>query len=407
MSGPLGGSPRFGGWRWWLFVAAIVLVAVNLRATIAGVGPLLAEIRDGVGLSGTGAGVLTTLPVLCFGALAPLAPSLARRWGSDAVVGGAMLVLTLGIVVRSSPSLAALFAGSVLIGGAIAVANVLLPSIVKRDSGSQAGMVLGLYAMSMGLGAAVAAGLVVPVHDALGVGWRAALLLVLPMALLALVLWTLTIRKGRAAADEVPSGAPKVTAREGLWRDPVAWAVTIFMGATSLQFYATFAWFPTILVDEGGGAQTAGWWLALMGLTGALGSLIVPPLAARARAQGRFVVLIAGLYVVGWVGMLIAPVAGGAAWAALLGLAQGAGISLALTLMVVRAPDAPRAADLSGMVQTVGYLIAATGPLLLGTAHDLMGGWRGPMVMMLALLVPLLIAGLAAGRPRLVNTRPR
>lgn len=384
-------------------VVAIVLVAGNLRPAIVGVGPLLHEIRSGVGLSGTAAGVLTTLPVLCFGLLSPLAPGLARRFGADRVVAGTMLLLAAGIALRSTVGVSALFAGTLVIGAAIAVANVLLPSIIKRDFGLRAGPVLGLYAMAMSAGAAVAAGVAVPLQSALAVSWRTTLLLLAPVALAGFVAWVMATRAAAVPDDgAVPVATP---GRISLWHDSVAWSVTIFMGFTSLQFYGSFAWFPTMLVDHGVGEQAAGWWLSLMGVTGAVSSLVVPVLAARAPRQTGFVVAIIALYVVGWIGMLLAPVDGAGAWAALMGLAQGAGISLALTLIVVRAPDAAHAAELSGMAQTVGYLLAATGPFLLGALHDLSGGWTLPIWLMLVTLIPVAVMGLRAGRPGLVAGR--
>ncbi|MBF6621139.1 MAG: MFS transporter [Patulibacter sp.] len=386
----------------WLLVAAIVLVALNQRAPIVTVGPLLDQIRAGTGLSGSGAGVLTMLPVLCFGALAPLAPRLARRYGATTVVGAAMVVLALGLALRSVPALTALFAGTVVVGGAVAVSNVLMPSIVKRDFATRAGLVLGLYAMALSVGAAVAAGVTVPVQDALAAGWRPTLALWLVPAIAAVGLWVLATR-GATATAAGPAIEVLPPRRVSLWRDPVAWSVTAFLGFGSIQFYASFAWFPTILVDHGIGEQAAGWLLALMGVTGAVSSMVVPVLATRSRGQGRFVVGIVALYVVSWGGMLTAATAAPALWACLMGVAQGAAISLALTLMVIRARDERRAAELSGMAQTVGYLLAATGPLMLGAVHDLTGGWTVPMVGMVVVLAPMLVAGLAAGRPRLVG----
>jgi CP family cyanate transporter-like MFS transporter len=392
-------GPRAG-----LLVAAIVLVALNQRAQIVTVGPVLNEIRDDTGLSGAGAGLLTMLPVLCFGALAPLAPRLAQRFGATTVVGGAMLVLTAGLVLRSLPALLALFAGTVVVGGAVAISNVLMPSIIKRDFARRAGPVLGLYAMALSVGAAVAAGVTVPLQDALEVGWRTGLVVWMVLAVAAFVVWAIATR-GPAAVTEGPPVAAMPPHRISLWRDPVAWAVTAFLGFGSIQFYASFAWFPTILVDEGLSEQAAGWLLALMGVAGAVSSMIVPVLATRSRGQRRFVVAIIGLYVVSWGGMLTAATAAPALWVAVMGTAQGAAISLALTMMVVRAPDERHAAELSGMAQTVGYLLAATGPLLLGAIHDLSHGWTVPMIAMTVALVPILLSGLAAGRPRMVGAR--
>lgn len=383
---------------WWFLVAAIALVALNLRASIVAVAPLLNTIRDETGMSGSTAGLLTTLPVLCFGALAPLAPRLARRFGASRVVGGALVVLTAGIVLRAAPTLAPLFLGTVLIGGAIAVTNVLLPSIIKRDFAERSGPVLGIYAMALGISAALAAGVTLPLQEATGLGWRATLALWGILAAVAVVVWPLATR-GTPNVTRVPGDHLPI----GLWRDRVAWSVTIFMGFGSLQFYAAFAWFPTILEDHGVAPATAGWMLSLMGFAGAASSLVVPVLASRARAQGRFVVMLVALYVVGWGGMLVAPAGGAAAWALLIGTAQGAGISLALTLMVLRAPDDRHAAELSGMAQAVGYLLAAVGPFALGALHDVSGGWTAPMIAMVLVLVPILWAGLAAGRPRMVG----
>jgi CP family cyanate transporter-like MFS transporter len=393
-----------GRWAAGLLVAAIVLVALNQRAPIVTVGPVLDQVRDGAGLSGAGAGVLTMLPVLCFGALAPLAPRLARRFGATTVVGAAMAVLVLGIALRSTPALILLFAGTVVVGGAVAVSNVLMPSIVKRDFATRAGPVLGLYAMALSVGAAVAAGVTVPVQDALDLDWRAALAIWFVPAVGAVVLWAIATRgSARVTAEPLVDVLPP--RRVSLWRDPVAWAVTAFLGFGSIQFYASFAWFPTILVDHGLSERSAGWLLALMGVAGAVSSMIVPVLATRSRGQRRFVVAIVVLYLAGWGGMLGAANAAPALWVALLGAAQGAAISLALTLMVVRAPDERHAAELSGMAQTVGYLLAALGPLLLGAVHDLSHGWTVPMIAMTVALLPILVAGLAAGRPRLVGTR--
>jgi CP family cyanate transporter-like MFS transporter len=387
--------------RAWLLLAAIVLVALNLRAGIVSVSPLLDVIRDQTGMSGTAAGLLTTLPVLCFGALAPLAPRLARRFGASAVVGGAMAVLAAGLLVRIVPSIPVLFAGTVLVGGAIAVSNVLLPSIIKRDFAARSGPVLGVYAMALNGSAALAAGATLPLRDATGLGWRATLALWAVLALAAWLVWSVATR-GTPSPRQIPGAHVPVR----LWRDRVAWSVSLYMGVGSVQFYAAFAWFPTILIDHGVASDTAGWLLAVMGIAGTASSLVIPALASRARYQGGYVALIVAVYVVGWVGMLAAPVGGAVVWACLLGASQGAGISLALTLMVLRSPDARHAAELSGMAQTVGYLMAALGPLGVGALHDVTGGWTAPMALMLALLVPLLIVGVLAGRPRLVAVGP-
>ncbi|EHN10867.1 MFS transporter [Patulibacter medicamentivorans] len=394
-----------------LLLVGIVLITVNLRPAIVAVSPLLDGIREQTGMSGATAGLLTTLPVLCFGALAPLAPRLSRRLGPEAVVVAAMLLLLAGILVRLSSSLAVLFAGTVLIGGAIAVANVLLPSMIKRDLGHATGMAMGVYAMALSAGGALAAAITVPLQDGIGSGWRTTLalwaLLAVP-AVLAAGGWLLLRRRQgggrRAAAADVR--AARSRAAISLWRDPVAWQVTLFMGLQSLQFYAAAAWLPTIFADHGFSESRAGLMLALATIVGTLSSLVMPILAGRALDQRRLVVTTIALYALGTVGLLAAPTAAGPLWMALIGFAQGAGISLALTMIVLRSPDPEHAAALSGMAQTVGYLLAATGPFALGALHDASGGWTVPLLVLLVLLVPLLLSGLGAGRRRTVGTAP-
>lgn len=381
-----------------LLVAAIVLVSLNLRAAVVAVSPLLDEIRSATGLSGAGASLLTTLPVICFGALAPLAPRLARRFGGTTVVGGAMVVLAAGILLRLIPATPVLFGGTILIGGGIAVSNVLLPSIIKGNFGLRSGPVMGAYAAALSAGAAIAGATAIPIQRLSGTDWRGALAAWALLAVAAALVW-------RAAAPREPRRATTDRPRHvpiGLWRDPVAWQVTLFMGFQSLQFYAAVAWLPTIFTDHGMASSTAGLMAGLFGVVGMLASLVVPILASRARRQSHLAAVGVALFAAGWLGVLIEPVGGAAIWSILIGLGQGTGIAVALTLIMLRAPDAEHAAELSSMAQTFGYLLAATGPLLVGVLHDATGGWTTPMTVMLALLVPTLLFGTLAGRPRLV-----
>lgn len=381
-----------------LLVAAIVLVSLNLRAAVVAVSPLLDEIRDATGLSGAGASLLTTLPVICFGALAPFAPRLARRFGGTTVVGGAMVVLAAGILLRLVPSTPLLFGGTILIGGGIAVSNVLLPSIIKGNFGLRSGPVMGAYAAALSAGAAIAAATAIPIQRLSGTDWRGALAAWALLAIAAAVVWrAVAPREPRRAADR-PRHVPI-----GLWRDPVAWQVTLFMGFQSLQFYAAVAWLPTIFISHGMASGTAGLMAGLFGVMGMLASLVVPVLASRAARQSHLAVVGVSLFACGWLGVLIAPVGGAVVWSILIGLGQGTGIAVALTLIMLRAPDAEHAAELSSMAQTFGYLLAATGPLLVGVLHDATGGWTTPVAVMLALLVPTLVFGVLAGRPRLVG----
>jgi CP family cyanate transporter-like MFS transporter len=379
---------------WWVGVA-IVLVAANLRPAVVGVSPLLSEIQASERLSATAAGILTALPVLCFGLLAPAAPLLARRLGIERSLLAALMLLTVGFLVRSSGPLAALFAGTVLIGSAIAVGNVLLPSLIKRDFAHRTGMMTGLYTMAIAGGGALAAGITVPVAQAAGLGWRAALAW---WALFA-VCWLPQVRRARRPARV---GAGRVG---GLWRDPLAWQVTVYMGLQSLGYFAVTAWLPALLVDRGYDPVMAGWLLSLSTVAGIAGATAAPVLATRWRGQRALAVGITAVAAVGLLGVLapfgVEPVA-----VLLLGAAQSAALGLALTLVAVRAPDAAHAAQLSGMAQTVGYVLAAAGPFAVGALHDVTGGWTVPLLLLLALLVIQGTAGVLAGRDRLVRRHP-
>jgi CP family cyanate transporter-like MFS transporter len=381
-----------------LLGAAVILTAVNLRTPVGSVPPVVDEIVDDVGLSAAAAGLLTTLPVLCFGLFAPASPVLARRLGAERVLLVALVPILIGLLVRSAPSTAALFAGTLLAGAGIAVGNVIVPAVLKGRFATSVGPLTGIYSAALGGGAAIAAGLTVPIQSALGVDWRVALAFwALPAALAIVVVFAALVRDRATTTARGEPGAALSLLGDGL-----AWQVTLFMGLQSLLFYAGLAWLPSILRDEGYSAETAGGLLALYALGGVPASLLSPVLATRLRTQGSLTTVVAGGMAAGLTGLLVAPSAA-VVWVAVLALSQGAALGIALTIIILRAPDARRAAELSGMAQTIGYGLAAAGPLVLGLLHDASGGWELPLAVLLALTVPLVAVGLGAGRARWVG----
>ena len=380
---------------WWAGVT-IVLVAANLRPAVVGVAPVLAEIQASEGLSATAAGILTALPVLCFGLLAPAAPVLARRLGIERALLAALAVLCAGFLVRSSGPLAALFAGTVLVGSAIAVGNVLLPSLIKRDFAHRTGLMTGLYSMAITGGATLAAGVTVPVAQAAGLGWRGALAVWVLFAVVAAACW---LPRALRAHRPARVGGPRVG---GLWRDALAWQVTLYMGLQSLSYFAMTGWLPAVLVVRGYDPVTAGGLLSLMSGAGVLGATVAPMVATRGRRQRGLAAVITAMAALGLLGVL-APVGIEPVAVAVLGVAQSAALGLSLTLVAVRASDAADAAQLSGMAQSVGYVLAAAGPFAVGALHDVSGGWTLPLLALLAVLVPQGTAGVLAGRNRLVR----
>jgi CP family cyanate transporter-like MFS transporter len=345
-------------------------------------------------MSATAAGLLAAIPLVSFGVFAVPAPRIARALGMERTLALAMALLTAGILLRLASPVTALFAGTAVLGVAIAVCNVLVPAMIKGSFAPRMGLMTGLYVVALSVGGVVAAGATVPLQAATGLDWRAALALWALPAGLAAVLWIpyARRRRGRSARAEA---APE---RSGIWRSPLAWQVAGFMGLQALLYYTGTAWLPTVLIDDGMSTQAAGAQLALLNLVGIPVSLVVPMLAARARTQRRYVAVPLALSATGLVGMMIAPSAAASLWMVLLGAGQGATIGLALAFFVLRAADSERAAELSGMAQAVGYLLAAIGPPAVGVLHDLSGGWTVPLALLTALLVAELLTGLGAAR---------
>jgi CP family cyanate transporter-like MFS transporter len=376
---------------------AIMAVAVNQRPAIVAVAPLVEELRADTGLSATLTGLLATLPVLCFAVFAPVTPHLARRIGLERAVGASLVLLSAGIALRLFTPLALLYAGSLLAGVAIAVSNVLMPVYIKRRF-VRPGLMMGCYTAAMSLGAAAAAGMTVPIATAWGMDWRGALALWLPAVVAALALWLAVMRTG---GDHSPTGASGAPPHGGSWsllRYPLAWHVTVYFGVQSALFYSFSAWLPTLLIDSGTPTQAAGLLLGLGNVIGAVGSLVAPPLAGRVRTQRPLLLAVAGGFTVGLVGLLTSPDQGTVVWICVFGLAQGAGFALGLTFTVLRSATPLVAARLGGIAQCLGYLLAALGPLTLGAIHDLTGGWRWPLVILLLALLPLTWAGWGAAR---------
>ena len=384
-------------------LVAILLLAANLRPAITSVAPLIGRIQTDAGVSSGVAGLLTALPLLAFAALSPAAPRLAQRFGAESALLGSMLVLCGGILLRSAGSeVAPLFAGTALLGAAIAVGNVLLPGLVKQDFPDRAGAVTGAYSVALGTSAAIAAGASVPLTGLLGSGWQAPLALWAAPALLAAVAWAPLLRSG--GRDPESSGQARESAVANLWRSPLAWQVTAFMGLQSLGYYATLTWLPEILRDAGADAAAAGWLLALSQAV-AIASMFAAPVAAGRRPSQQGVVAASvALIGAGVLGLLVFGGAGGVLWVTLLGLGQGACFSLALTLFALRAADPGQAAALSGMAQSFGYLLAALGPPLFGALRDWTGGWTLSLALLLGITACLLAAGLGAGRDARVGT---
>lgn len=382
--------------RRWGLVLGIVLVGLNLRPALASVGPLVPDLREATGLSNTAIGTLTTLPLLAFGCVSMFTSAVTRRVGVERAVALALVLLLAGTALRAVPTVAALFAGTATLGVGIALGNVLLPAIAKRDFADRAGPITSLYSSMMGVGATAAAGFTVPLAKDLG--WRGALGIWAVPAGVALLVWGLRLSR-RRPPRRVGVGGVSLRA---LGRSRLAWQVALFMGLQSLTFYVVIAWLPDFLHSRGLSEASAGWLLALSQATGVVGTSVVPLWAGRVPDQRRIIWALAALESVGLVGLLLPGETLSAVWVALLGFVLGGTFGLALTLLVLRAPDAESAGQLSGMAQSVGYLVASTGPAAFGYLHDASGGWTVPLLFLVGVLGAKVFFGLPAGRRRMV-----
>lgn len=367
-------------------------IALNLRPALTGVGPLIGDIRQDTGLSNAALGLLTTLPLLAFGVVSALTPLATRRLGLERTLAAALLLLVAGILLRGLPSIALLYTGTLLLGVAIAFGNVLLPGLVKRDFPRRTGIMTSLYSSSMGIGATVGAGISVPL--AVAFGWRGSLAAWAVPAALALLVWIPQFRRrtpplrSRTLRDSL----------EYLGRSRLAWQVAAFMGLQSLTFYVIITWLPEILQSRGLDAEYAGLMLALTQATGILGTIVVPTWAARLRNQRPIIWILGFLEGASLTGMLIPEAALVPIWVSIIGFILGGTFGIALLFIVIRVTDTETASDLSGMAQSIGYLLAATGPIIIGYLFDLTGGWTIPILFLFATLLAKVAAGLGAGR---------
>lgn len=378
-----------------MMFVGMMLVALNLRPALTSIGPILRTVGDSLSLSSSGQGVLTTLPVLFLGLAAPIAPRAARKLGMERAVLAALIILGIALIVRPYLGVGGLFLGTAVAGGCIGIMSVLLPGIVKRDFPQSASLMTGIYTAVLCTGAAVAAGATEPLRMAFGDAWQPALAFWTVPAVIAAVAWWLQLDS--KLVPQTP-GAPKTS----LFKDRLAWQIALYMGLQSSLAYTVFGWLPTILQDRGIAPVEAGLALSVSILVQVPTAIIAPWIASHMRDQRFMVVLVMLTTLAGLCGSIYAPVEGMWLWVIVLGLGQGGSFSIALTLLAVRARDAETAARLSGMAQSLGYTMAALGPLFVGVLHDTFDSWGLAGAFLVLIALAAIIAGLGAGRKRYV-----
>ncbi|MGW7401258.1 CynX/NimT family MFS transporter [Streptomyces cyaneofuscatus] len=398
-------------WLLRLIAVGLVLAALNLRPAITSLGALLEEVRDGLHMSGSVAGVLTSVPPLCFAVFGVMAPRLARRFGAGAVVCAGMAAIAAGLVIRPYVgSTAGFLAASALALMGIAVSNILMPVIVKRWFPDRVGTMTGLYSMALALGTALAAAVTVPLTSAMGGSWQSGLAVWAVLAALAVLPWIVLVRDrtpapGTPAPDRSASGQasrPADAPALRITRSRTAWGLACFFGLQATAAYITMGWMPQIFRDAGVSAGTAGVLLAVTMAMGVPLAFVIPRVAGRLKQQGPIVVVLGLCGLIGYGGLYLAPAAGAWVWAVLLGVANCA-FPLALTMIGMRSRTGAGVVRLSAFAQSTGYLLSIPGPLLVGVLYQHSGGWGLPIALMAGLMIPQMVAGVLAGRDRTIE----
>ncbi|MET9350514.1 CynX/NimT family MFS transporter [Streptomyces termitum] len=406
-SEPAPAPGRASRWALGLVPVGLVLAALNLRPAITSLGALLEEVSAGLHMSGTVAGVLTSVPPFCFALFGVMAPRLARRFGPAAVVCAGMAAIFTGLLLRPfATGTAAFLAASALALMGIAVSNVLMPVLVKRYFPDRIGSMTGLYSMALALGTSLAAALTVPVTDSLGGDWRLGLGVWAVLAAFAVLPWLPLVRDRagtpRTETGPVPAAPAAEAPARSMVRSRTAWALACFFGLQATGAYITMGWMPQIFRDAGVPASTAGVLLAVTMAMGVPLAFVIPRLAGRMRHQGPIVIALGSCGLIGYAGLLFAPSGGAWIWAVLLGVSN-CSFPLALTMIGLRSRTGAGVVRLSAFAQSVGYLISIPGPLLVGVLYQHTGGWNVPIALMGGLLVPQIVVGFLAGRDRTIE----
>jgi len=379
---------------------AIVLTALNLRTAVTSVGPVLEELQAGLGLSSGQAGLVTTMPVICFALIGFAATPLTARFRDGHVLAGALLAMAVGLVGRALAGSFWLFlvgTAVAMVGGALG--NVMLPSLVKKWFPHRTGLLVGAYSAALSLGGAVAAASAAPIASAVGGtdGWRWALGVWAVLALVSALPWL-----GVPAFSSAKTGTRPAVKLRAFARSPLAIALAVFFGLQSLEAYVVIGWSAQYLRDSGLSAATAGLLLAINSFVVIPLNAVIAPLTVRPRAQRPLLVVFIACYIAGWLGLWFAPTTVPWVWMVLLAVGMGS-FPMVLALIGMRARTPETTAGLSTVAQGWGYLLAAAGPLLVGVLHGATGGYDAMFVLVLAGVAGLAISGWLITRDRFVD----
>ncbi|MDY3201055.1 MAG: MFS transporter [Arcobacter sp.] len=385
-----------------LVFLGIVFVSFNLRAPITSVGPVIDLIQIKYDLNSSMAGFITTLPLLAFAIISPFVAKLNHKFGHGLTMFFGLLLIILGELIRSYTDIYGLFIGTAFIGIGIAIGNVLIPSVIKHKFKKNVGNVLSIYITSMCIFAALGSGLSIPMTEIWG--WNTSLAIWTILTVFTLLIWLPQLKKSGEYNNSDDLKIEEKMKSKSIWKSPLAWWVTLYMGTQSLLFYTLIAWIPSILLYKDFDAHFAGMMLLLFQLISLPATLLVPAIADKIRHQKLIATIITLIYLVGMVIFLFAISKSSVIISMIfLGLGMGGTISLAIGFISLRTPHAKKAAELSGMSQSAGYLLAAVGPILIGFIYDLSKSWTIPILMLILLIILLIFFGLKAGRDEVTH----
>ena len=372
-----------------LLITGIILVAINLRPAITSVGPLVGLIKEDVGLAYWSVSLLTSLPLIAFAVVSPITPKIANKLSNEKTLLWGLVCILAGIIIRSFSIVFLLFLGTFLIGAGIAICNVLLPVVIKDKYPLKFGIMTSVYSTAMGLMASIASGLSVPLAVEMNLGWKIALLVWGIPTILAILLWIHLVKNSDHKRAEI-----KMTKSDSsIWRSSLAWQVAFYMGFQSFLFYVTITWLPAILQNLGASASTAGWLLSFTQLIGLPAGFIVPVLAGHIRSQRSIAAILGLTSVLGYSGLLLYgtnyPIM--ITSIILIGIGLGGTFPLGLAFLGLRSKNARQAAELSGMAQSIGYILAAVGPILIGSLYDFTHSWAIPLITLIIVSVIVII----------------
>ena len=381
-----------------LMILGIIFLAANLRAPITSVGPIITELSENLSLSPALIGLLTAIPLVSFALLSAFAPKVARKFGLEKLLLYSLLILAVGLFIRSSGNVFLLFFGAALIGAAITVGNVLMPAFIKKEFPAKVGIVTGIYLVSMNLTSALAAGFSIRIGEVSGMGWQASIGIWGILSLIAFLIWYPQARKSPVVSTQ-NNKRSNIT----LWKSRLAWDIALFMGLQSLLFYCLAAWLPAILQSWGMSADRSGWMLSYIQMAQLPIMLIGPILAARMKNQLLLVWVTFILLILGLAGIILGKTEYIIPAVISIGIALGLAFTLAMMFMVLRTRNTSESAELSGMSQTIGYIIAACGPPVFGALFSFTQNWYFPLGLLVVTAFVLCWVGLNSAKDRFVS----